>query len=133
MIPRPPLPDGPYLIVGLARSGVAAARMLREHGEVLAVDSGRPDVPDDLPAQLESDGLDLLEGAACVVKSPGVPAQAPVIATARERGLPVLGEDLRRRETGAGEPDDEDAGSSERRRRAQLPVTQLPVNRRKSR
>ena len=27
-----------------------------------------------------------------MVKSPGVPAQAPVIATARERGLPVLGE-----------------------------------------
>jgi UDP-N-acetylmuramoylalanine--D-glutamate ligase len=27
-----------------------------------------------------------------VVKSPGVPAQAPVIAAARERGLPVLGE-----------------------------------------
>ena len=37
---RPPLPDGPYLVVGLARSGTAAARMLREHGEVVAVDSG---------------------------------------------------------------------------------------------
>lgn len=30
--------------------------------------------------------------ARAVVKSPGVPAQAPVIAAARERGLPVLGE-----------------------------------------
>ena len=30
---RPPLPAGPYLVVGLARSGVAAARMLRAHGE----------------------------------------------------------------------------------------------------
>jgi UDP-N-acetylmuramoylalanine--D-glutamate ligase len=89
---RPALPDGPYLIVGLARSGVAAARMLGEHGEVLAVDSGRPDVPDDLPAQLESDGLDLVERAACVVKSPGVPNEAPVIVAARGRGLPVLGE-----------------------------------------
>ena len=28
----------------------------------------------------------------CVVKSPGVPNEAPVIAAARERGLPVLGE-----------------------------------------
>jgi UDP-N-acetylmuramoylalanine--D-glutamate ligase len=89
---RPPLPDGPYLIVGLARSGVAAARMLAPHGEVLAVDSGHPDVPPELDAVLGSDGLDLLERAGCVVKSPGVPNEAPVIAAARERGLPVLGE-----------------------------------------
>ena len=89
---RPPLPDGPYLIVGLARSGIAAARTLREHGEVLAVDSGRPEVPDDVDAQLESDGLDALERAACVVKSPGVPNEAPVVARARERGVPVVGE-----------------------------------------
>ena len=27
-----------------------------------------------------------------VVKSPGVPREAPVIAAARERGIPVLGE-----------------------------------------
>jgi UDP-N-acetylmuramoylalanine--D-glutamate ligase len=89
---RPPLPDGPYLIVGLARSGVAAARMLAGHGEVLAVDSGRPEVPADVQAHLDSDGLDLLERAACVVKSPGVPNEAPVIARARELGLPVVGE-----------------------------------------
>jgi UDP-N-acetylmuramoylalanine--D-glutamate ligase len=89
---RPPLPDGPYLIVGLARSGVAAARMLRAHGRVLGVDSGNPDVPDDLEAVLESDGLELLERAACLVKSPGVPNEAPVVAAARERGIPVLGE-----------------------------------------
>jgi UDP-N-acetylmuramoylalanine--D-glutamate ligase len=89
---RPALPAGPYLIVGLARSGVAAARMLRAHGEVIGTDSGHPDVPDDLEAALGGDGLDLLDRAACVVKSPGVPAEAPVIAAARERGLPVLGE-----------------------------------------
>ena len=89
---RPPLPDGPYLVVGLARSGTAAARMLREHGEVIAVDSGAPDVPDDIDAHLNVDGVDLLDGAALVVKSPGVPNEAPVIAAARERGVPVLGE-----------------------------------------
>jgi UDP-N-acetylmuramoylalanine--D-glutamate ligase len=56
------------------------------------VDSGRPDVPADLDAHLGSNGLDLLERAACVVKSPGVPNEAPVIARARELGLPVVGE-----------------------------------------
>jgi UDP-N-acetylmuramoylalanine--D-glutamate ligase len=89
---RPPLPEGPYLVVGLARSGIAAARMLRDHGAVIGTDSGSPEVPGDLDARLGVDGVGLLEGVACVVKSPGVPNEAPVIARARERGLPVLGE-----------------------------------------
>jgi UDP-N-acetylmuramoylalanine--D-glutamate ligase len=89
---RPPLPEGPYLIVGLARSGAAAARMLLPHGPVLAADSARPDVPDGVEAHLESDGVELLDRVALVVKSPGVPADAPAIVGARERGLSVLGE-----------------------------------------
>jgi UDP-N-acetylmuramoylalanine--D-glutamate ligase len=89
---RPPLPEGPYLIVGLARSGAAAARMLQEHGEVLGVDSGHPEVPEGIEAHLDTDGVEVLERVACVVKSPGVPNEAPVIAAARRRGLPVLGE-----------------------------------------
>jgi UDP-N-acetylmuramoylalanine--D-glutamate ligase len=89
---RPPLPNGPYLVVGLARSGTAAVRMLRDHGEVVAVDSGTPDVPEDIDAHLGVDGVELLERVACVVKSPGVPNEAPVIAAARKSGIPVLGE-----------------------------------------
>ena len=89
---RPPLAAGPYLVVGLARSGVAAARMLAPHGEVIATDSGTPEVPGDIDARVGVDGVELLERAACVVKSPGVPNEAAVIAAARARGLPVLGE-----------------------------------------
>jgi UDP-N-acetylmuramoylalanine--D-glutamate ligase len=33
-----------------------------------------------------------LEGMRCVIKSPGVPQEAPVIVAARERGIPVIGE-----------------------------------------
>jgi UDP-N-acetylmuramoylalanine--D-glutamate ligase len=80
--PRPPLPPGPWLVVGLARSGVAALEVLTSRGEeARGVDHRQGD---DEPAALD--------GARAVVKSPGVPAQAPVIAAARERGLPVLGE-----------------------------------------
>jgi UDP-N-acetylmuramoylalanine--D-glutamate ligase len=89
---RPPVPDGPYLVVGLARSGTAAVRMLREHGEVIAVDSGTPELPDDIEAHLGTGGVELLDRVAVVVKSPGVPNEAPVIAAARARGVPVLGE-----------------------------------------
>jgi UDP-N-acetylmuramoylalanine--D-glutamate ligase len=91
---RPPLPPGPWLVVGLARSGVAAARALQARGEqVVAVDSGSPaELPDGLEAHLNSDGLALLDGARAVVKSPGVPREAAVVAAARSRRIPVLGE-----------------------------------------
>jgi UDP-N-acetylmuramoylalanine--D-glutamate ligase len=92
---RPPLPPGPYLVVGLARSGAAVAKVLRDHGEVMGSDSGRPPEAAGLEGvrvELESDGLDLLERARTVVKSPGVPNEAPVIRAARERGIEVLGE-----------------------------------------
>ena len=85
---------GPYLVVGLARSGAAAARMLRAHGEVIGVDTrpaggarrtSRP--------QLESDGLELLERAANRGEEPGRAAGgAGDRRRARERGLAVVGE-----------------------------------------
>jgi len=80
--PRPPLPGGPYLVVGLARSGLAVLQVLGARGE-------RAEGAD---AKLGSDGLAELEHARAVVKSPGVPAEAPVIAEARARRIPVLGE-----------------------------------------
>jgi UDP-N-acetylmuramoylalanine--D-glutamate ligase len=95
---HPPIPAGPYLIVGLARSGMAAARVLSERGEqVIGADAGAPPGVEALAApgvelHLLDQGVAYLERAGAVVKSPGVPAQAPVIAAARARGLPVLGE-----------------------------------------
>jgi UDP-N-acetylmuramoylalanine--D-glutamate ligase len=96
--PRPDLPPGPYLIVGLARSGAAAALALRALGaEVIGLDSGSPPELDALAAagvelHPRAQGLELLERAATVVKSPGVPATAPVVARARAQGIRVLGE-----------------------------------------
>ncbi len=94
---RPPLPRGPFLVVGLARSGVAAALTLRERGEeVIGVDAAAPDVAALLEAgvevHLQSDGAALVERARTVVKSPGVPQQALAVAQARRRGLGVIGE-----------------------------------------
>ncbi len=95
---RPPLPGGPFLVVGLARSGQAAARLLAQRGEsVIGVDLGNPDGAAGLrdlgvEVVLDTDGIGKLDGVRTVVKSPGVPAEAPVIAAARERGDEVLGE-----------------------------------------
>jgi UDP-N-acetylmuramoylalanine--D-glutamate ligase len=85
-------------VVGLARSGVAATLALRGLGEqVIGLDSGTPGGLQELTQagvelHLGADGVALLENARAVVKSPGVPAQAPVIEAARARGLPVFGE-----------------------------------------
>jgi UDP-N-acetylmuramoylalanine--D-glutamate ligase len=95
---RPPLPPGPLLVVGLARSGQAAARLLASRGErVKAVDSAHPEGAAGLEGMgvevfLDTDGLAQLEGTRTVVKSPGVPREAAVIAAARERGIEVVGE-----------------------------------------
>jgi UDP-N-acetylmuramoylalanine--D-glutamate ligase len=79
---RPGLPEGPYLVVGLARSGVAALEALRARG----FDAAGVDRRDG------NDGPEALDGVRVVVKSPGVPQEAPVIAEARRRGLVVMGE-----------------------------------------
>ena len=90
---RPALPPGPYLVVGLARSGAAAMRMLAPHGEVIGVDSGSPPAaPGDLETHLQSDGLELLDRVQTVVKSPGVPQEAAVVQAARAGGIEVTGE-----------------------------------------
>jgi UDP-N-acetylmuramoylalanine--D-glutamate ligase len=95
---RPPLPRGPFLVVGLARSGQAAARLLAERGEtVRAVDSAHPQGAAGLSGlgvevHLDTDGVALLEVTHTVVKSPGVPREAAVITAALERGIEVTGE-----------------------------------------
>ncbi len=85
-------------MVGLARSGVAAALALRARGEeVIGVDRETPADLDRLRDTgmelfLDGEGVALLDHVRAVVKSPGVPAEAPVVASARAKGLPVLGE-----------------------------------------
>ena len=101
---RPGLPGGPYLIVGIGRAGRAAAGAIADHAgpsQVRAWDASlelearrsRSELAAlGIEVQLGGDGLPLLEGSATVVKSPGVPPDAPLIAAARARGLEVLDE-----------------------------------------
>jgi UDP-N-acetylmuramoylalanine--D-glutamate ligase len=98
--PRPSLPPGPYLVAGLRVSGVASALALRARGEeVIGCDAGAPDPA--LLGRLSQAGVEVHVDASgdafaararTLIKSPGVPLDAPVIRAARSRGLPVLGE-----------------------------------------
>ena len=71
------------LVLGLARSGKAAAAALERRGvEVVGADR-----------ELGNDGdLALLDGAELLVKSPGVPREAPLVAEAELRGVPIWSE-----------------------------------------
>ncbi|HEX7487315.1 MAG TPA: UDP-N-acetylmuramoyl-L-alanine--D-glutamate ligase [Anaeromyxobacteraceae bacterium] len=96
-----PLAGRRVLVVGLARSGVAAARLARARGaRVTATD--RRAASELGPAVRELGGeVELALGghdrehftrAELVVVSPGVPLALPEIAEARRQGIPVLGE-----------------------------------------
>jgi UDP-N-acetylmuramoylalanine--D-glutamate ligase len=86
------------LVVGLARSGQAAALALAGRGtQLLAVDR-KPDLE---VGRLEAAGVEvhlgneegaLLSDVDVVIKSPGVPGENPLVAGARERGVPVWSE-----------------------------------------
>jgi len=70
-------------VLGLARSGRASTAALERRGlEVVRADR-----------ELGNDSdLSLLERVGLVVKSPGVPGEAPLVSAARERGIPVWSE-----------------------------------------
>jgi len=71
------------LVLGLARSGQAAVAALGRRGvEVVAADR-----------TLGNDGdLSLLDSVGLMVKSPGVPPEAPLVAEARRREVPIWSE-----------------------------------------
>ena len=71
------------LVLGLARSGKAARAALEAAGtEVMAADRTLGN----------DEELSLLDGVDVLVKSPGVPGEAPLVAAAREREIPVWSE-----------------------------------------
>ena len=63
---------------------------------VRACDAGTPEVAElvelGIETRLGDSGLALLPGTRTLVKSPGVPQEAPVVQAARERGIRVVGE-----------------------------------------
>jgi UDP-N-acetylmuramoylalanine--D-glutamate ligase len=86
------------LVLGLARSGQAAALALaRRGGRVVAVDRSREVDTGRLEeagveVHLGSEETSLLEEIEVVIKSPGVPNDAPLVTAARERGISVWSE-----------------------------------------
>ncbi|HET6761879.1 MAG TPA: UDP-N-acetylmuramoyl-L-alanine--D-glutamate ligase [Gemmatimonadaceae bacterium] len=95
-------PEGEIAVIGLARSGRAAAMLLRKHGHnVYASDvASSPDTgrcAEELRARgivvdVGRHDLDRLERASLVVASPGVPPSARPLSFAREKGVRIASE-----------------------------------------
>ncbi len=93
--PRPALPDGPYLVVGLARSGRAAALVLRERGEpTIGVDRDAPEELDALSdagveLHLAEDGLRCWSDVAALSsRAPACPRRRPSSPRPASAGCP---------------------------------------------
>src|SRR5690348_5821038 len=94
--------NGEIAVVGLARSGRAVSTLLARTGaDVYASDSGADRTLESTAAALRDEEVDVQLGghdlerigrASLVVASPGVPPQAPSLATARRRGIEVVSE-----------------------------------------
>ena len=90
------------LVFGLARSGAAAARLLRLRGaEVTLVDAKTKEAFGGALDDLNVEGVhwhlgespeNLLEGMEAMILSPGIPDTHPAVLKAREMGVEVLGE-----------------------------------------
>ena len=79
------------VVVGMAKSGVAALRLLREKGAfVRAVDEKPMGEIDGM--RVEAQTADALRDAELVVISPGVPADLEILREVRQRGVAVIGE-----------------------------------------
>ncbi|MGE5243865.1 MAG: UDP-N-acetylmuramoyl-L-alanine--D-glutamate ligase [Betaproteobacteria bacterium] len=87
------------VVVGAARSGVAAARLLASRGARVTLTDLRADLPE--AAALGEAGVALELGghvpetfaaADLIVVSPGVPPEQPLLRAARARGVPVMAE-----------------------------------------
>jgi UDP-N-acetylmuramoylalanine--D-glutamate ligase len=86
------------LVLGVARSGQAAALALARRGVAVVAADRSPDAD---PGRLAEAGVELrlgteeesvVEGVELVVKSPGVPAESPLVAAARAHAIPVWSE-----------------------------------------
>ncbi len=87
------------LVVGAARSGVAAALLLARRGARVTLTDRKPSIPDSdtlasagVALELGTHRADSFAAADLIVLSPGVPMELPEVALARAAGVPAIGE-----------------------------------------
>lgn len=90
------------LVLGLARSGFSAAKLLHELGAMVTVNDGKPFEDNPEAQDLLGLGIKVITGShpielldedfQLMVKNPGIPYDQPLVAAAVAKGLPVITE-----------------------------------------
>jgi UDP-N-acetylmuramoylalanine--D-glutamate ligase len=87
------------VVVGAARSGLAAAELLVERGARVTLSEKRDEIAEarslaerGVALELGGHRIETFERADLIVMSPGVPAEQPAIEMAKNRGVPVIAE-----------------------------------------
>jgi UDP-N-acetylmuramoylalanine--D-glutamate ligase len=78
------------VVVGMARSGVAAVELLREHGAIVRAVDQHPVAIDGIPVDPQSEAA--FDDADLIVLSPGVPADLPELSAAKQRAVKIIGD-----------------------------------------
>jgi UDP-N-acetylmuramoylalanine--D-glutamate ligase len=78
------------VVVGMARSGIAAVELLREKGEQVRAVDANPVTVEGIEVEPQTDAA--FGDAELIVLSPGVPPDADVVNRARNRGVRVIGD-----------------------------------------
>lgn len=98
------LTNFPYahaLVLGLAKSGTAAARLLLQSGVNVRVNDKQTDEQNETVCGLKSMGaevitgshpISVLDGIDLIVKNPGIPYENPLLVEAEKRNLPIITE-----------------------------------------
>ena len=87
------------LVVGAARSGVAAAQLLARRGARVTLTDRKAQIPEQaklrdagVALELGDHNIESFETAQLIVMSPGVPLDIPEVERAQAAGVPVIGE-----------------------------------------
>ena len=95
------LEDKDVLVLGLAKSGYEAAKLLTKLGAIVTVNDGKDLSQDPHAKDLETMGvtvvggghpLSLLDKSPMIVKNPGIPYHLPILIEAQKRGLKIVTE-----------------------------------------
>lgn len=90
------------LILGLAKSGMSAAKLLHQLGAIVTVNDGRPFEENSEAQDLLTMGMRVITGShpvdlldeefELIVKNPGIPYDNPIIEKAIEKEIPIITE-----------------------------------------
>lgn len=89
------------LVLGLSKSGIAAAKLAKKHGADVYLTEGKKEVNNDSVTELENLGIHVefgahsdkfIKGSKLVITSPGIPPHSEIMQRIKKENIPVISE-----------------------------------------